>query len=85
MIIVIYLSAQPTANNVTILNEFNLANGNTVLILAEVLFVTEAVVSRLHQVCFFNDLKYRNVMFVSILARESSLKYRFLGFAFFFC
>lgn len=53
MIIVIYLSAQPTANNVTILNEFNLANGNTVLILAEVLFVTEAVVSRLHQVCFF--------------------------------
>lgn len=42
--------AQTTANNVTILNESILPNGNTVLILGEVLFVTEAVVSKLHQV-----------------------------------
>lgn len=43
------LPAQPTANNVTILNDFILPNGNTVFILAEILFVTEAVVSKLHQ------------------------------------
>jgi len=38
-----------TANNVTILNGFVLPNGNTVFTLAEILFVTEAVVSKLHQ------------------------------------
>lgn len=36
-------------NNVNILNGFVLPNGNTVFTLSEVLFVTEAVVSKLHQ------------------------------------
>lgn len=39
-------------NNVTILSDFTLPNGNEVFIISEVLFVSEAVVSRLHQVIF---------------------------------
>lgn len=40
----------PTVNNVSILANFNLPNGNEVFLISEVLFMSEAVVSRLHQV-----------------------------------
>uniref|UniRef100_A0AAG5DDP6 FAS1 domain-containing protein n=1 Tax=Anopheles atroparvus TaxID=41427 RepID=A0AAG5DDP6_ANOAO len=40
----------PNVNNVTILSDYTLSNGIEVFILSEVLFVSEAVVSRLHQV-----------------------------------
>ncbi|KAH8249000.1 hypothetical protein KR032_005011 [Drosophila birchii] len=40
----------PTVNNVSIMSDYNLSNGNQVFIISEVLFVTEAVVSKLHQV-----------------------------------
>ncbi|SPP79988.1 Hypothetical predicted protein [Drosophila guanche] len=39
----------PTVNNVSIMSDFTLSNGNQVFIISEVLFVTEAVVSKLHQ------------------------------------
>uniref|UniRef100_A0A1B0CV68 Putative rap1-gtpase-activating protein rap1gap n=1 Tax=Lutzomyia longipalpis TaxID=7200 RepID=A0A1B0CV68_LUTLO len=39
----------PTINNVTILSDFSLVNGNQVFLISEVLFVSEAIVSRLHQ------------------------------------
>uniref|UniRef100_A0AAG5D0W5 FAS1 domain-containing protein n=1 Tax=Anopheles atroparvus TaxID=41427 RepID=A0AAG5D0W5_ANOAO len=39
----------PNVNNVTILSDYTLSNGIEVFILSEVLFVSEAVVSRLHQ------------------------------------
>ncbi|KAH8281613.1 hypothetical protein KR054_001771 [Drosophila jambulina] len=39
----------PTVNNVSIMSDYNLSNGNQVFIISEVLFVTEAVVSKLHQ------------------------------------
>uniref|UniRef100_A0A1A9VH77 FAS1 domain-containing protein n=1 Tax=Glossina austeni TaxID=7395 RepID=A0A1A9VH77_GLOAU len=39
----------PTVNNVSIMSEYTLSNGNQVFIIAEVLFVSEAVVSKLHQ------------------------------------
>lgn len=42
----------PTVNNVSILANFNLPNGNEVFLISEVLFMSEAVVSRLHQVSF---------------------------------
>jgi len=42
--------ATPTVNNVSIMSDYNLSNGNQVFIISEVLFVTEAVVSKLHQV-----------------------------------
>lgn len=42
-------AASPTVNNVTILADFTLPNGNEVFLISEVLFVSEAVVSKLHQ------------------------------------
>ncbi|XP_059617960.1 uncharacterized protein LOC132262650 [Phlebotomus argentipes] len=39
----------PNINNVTILSDHSLANGNQVFLISEVLFVSEAIVSRLHQ------------------------------------
>lgn len=42
----------PNVNNVTILSDFTLPNGNEVFLISEVLFVSEAVVSRLHSVSF---------------------------------
>lgn len=36
-------------NNVTILSDFTLPNGVEVFLISEVLFVSEAVVSKLHQ------------------------------------
>ncbi|GAB0093513.1 uncharacterized protein DMENIID0001_086630 [Sergentomyia squamirostris] len=47
---VIFKSAPtPNINNVTILSDFALGNGNQVFLISEVLFVSEAIVSRLHQ------------------------------------
>lgn len=43
-------------NNVSILTNFTLPNGNEVLLISEVLFVSEAVVSRLHQVRYFKHI-----------------------------
>lgn len=42
--------ATPSVNNVSILTDFTLPNGNEVFLISEVLFVSEQVVSRLHQV-----------------------------------
>lgn len=42
--------AFPNVNNVSILADYTLSNGNQVFIISEVLFVSEAVVSKLHQV-----------------------------------
>lgn len=42
--------AAPTVNNVSILTDYTLPNGNEVFLISEVLFVSEAVVSKLHQV-----------------------------------
>ncbi|XP_055712868.1 uncharacterized protein LOC129807546 [Phlebotomus papatasi] len=39
----------PNINNVTILSDHSLSNGNQVFLISEVLFVSEAIVSRLHQ------------------------------------
>ncbi|XP_055376578.1 uncharacterized protein LOC129608849 [Condylostylus longicornis] len=39
----------PSVNNVTILSDYTLPNGNQIFIISEVLFVSEAVVSKLHQ------------------------------------
>ncbi|XP_023302703.2 uncharacterized protein LOC111684736 [Lucilia cuprina] len=39
----------PSVNNVSIMSDYTLSNGNQVFIIAEVLFVSEAVVSKLHQ------------------------------------
>ncbi|XP_037957163.1 uncharacterized protein LOC119687063 [Teleopsis dalmanni] len=39
----------PTVNNVSIMSDYTLYNGNQVFIISEVLFVSEAVVSKLHQ------------------------------------
>ncbi|TDG43912.1 hypothetical protein AWZ03_009662 [Drosophila navojoa] len=39
----------PTVNNVSIMSDYTLSNGNQVFIISEVLFVSEAVVSKLHQ------------------------------------
>ncbi|XP_053694374.1 uncharacterized protein LOC128742157 [Sabethes cyaneus] len=39
----------PTVNNVSILYDYTLSNGVEVFVISEVLFVSEAVVSRLHQ------------------------------------
>ncbi|XP_013104316.1 uncharacterized protein LOC106084900 [Stomoxys calcitrans] len=39
----------PTVNNVSIMSDYTLSNGNQVFIITEVLFVSEAVVSKLHQ------------------------------------
>ncbi|EDW77272.1 uncharacterized protein Dwil_GK18175 [Drosophila willistoni] len=39
----------PTVNNVSIMADYTLINGNQVFIISEVLFVSEAVVSKLHQ------------------------------------
>ena len=43
----------PTVNNVTITADYTLPDGSQVLLISEVLFVSEAVVSRLHQVDSF--------------------------------
>lgn len=40
----------PNVNNATILSDFTLPNGNEIFLISEVLFVSEAVVSRLHSV-----------------------------------
>lgn len=45
-----FSAASPSVNNVSILTDFTLPNGNEVFLISEVLFVSEAVVSRLHQV-----------------------------------
>lgn len=42
--------AMPSVNNVSILADYTLPNGNEVFLISEVLFVSEAIVSRLHQV-----------------------------------
>ncbi|XP_031629515.1 uncharacterized protein LOC116344847 [Contarinia nasturtii] len=42
-------SPLPTVNNVTITADYTLPDGSQVLLISEVLFVSEAVVSRLHQ------------------------------------
>lgn len=48
--------------NVSILANFNLPNGNEVFLISEVLFMSEAVVSRLHQVReMFVTIKYYSV------------------------
>ncbi|XP_018789623.1 PREDICTED: uncharacterized protein LOC108969392 isoform X2 [Bactrocera latifrons] len=39
----------PTVNNVSIMSDYALVNGNQVFLISEVLFVSEAVVSKLHQ------------------------------------
>ncbi|XP_055916898.1 uncharacterized protein LOC129949455 [Eupeodes corollae] len=39
----------PSINNVSIMADYTLSNGNQVFIISEVLFVSEAVVSKLHQ------------------------------------
>lgn len=41
--------ATPNVNNVSILSDYTLPNGCEVFFISEVLFVSEAVVSRLHQ------------------------------------
>lgn len=43
------LPATPNVNNVSIISDHTLPNGNEIFIISEVLFVSEAVVSRLHQ------------------------------------
>ncbi|XP_053673066.1 uncharacterized protein LOC128723361 [Anopheles nili] len=47
--IVLTNKPSPNVNNVSILSDYTLSNGIEVFILSEVLFVSEAVVSRLHQ------------------------------------
>lgn len=47
------VAASPAVNNVTITADYTLPDGSQVLLISEVLFVSEAVVSRLHQVSFF--------------------------------
>lgn len=47
-----FIAASPTVNNVTITADYTLPDGSQVLLISEVLFVSEAVVSRLHQVLF---------------------------------
>lgn len=44
--------ASPTVNNVTITGDYTLPDGSQVLLVSEVLFVSESVVSRLHHVRF---------------------------------
>lgn len=48
-----FIAASPTVNNVTITADYTLPDGSQVLLISEVLFVSEAVVSRLHQVLFY--------------------------------
>lgn len=43
-------------NNVSITAEYSLSDGTQVFLLSEVLFVSEAIVSRLHQVRFLLEL-----------------------------
>lgn len=43
-------TASPSVNNVSITADYTLPDGSQVLLISEVLFVSEAVVSRLHQV-----------------------------------
>lgn len=45
-----FLLASPSVNNVTITGDYTLPDGSQVLLVSEVLFVSESVVSRLHQV-----------------------------------
>ncbi|ETN59663.1 hypothetical protein AND_008736 [Anopheles darlingi] len=47
--VVLKSKPSPNANNVTILSAYTLSNGIEVFILSEVLFVSESIVSRLHQ------------------------------------
>lgn len=44
--------ASPTVNNVSITADYSLSDGSQVFTISEVLFVTEAIVSKLHQVKF---------------------------------
>lgn len=44
------ITAVPSVNNVSIIADYTLPNGNEVFVISEVLFVSEAIVSRLHQV-----------------------------------
>lgn len=63
--------ASPTVNNVTITGDYTLPDGSQVLLVSEVLFVSESVVSRLHHVrfrshsgvilCFRHFLNKKNV------------------------
>lgn len=50
------LSASPTVNNVSITADYSLADGTQVFTISEVLFVSEAIVSKLHQVKFIDIL-----------------------------
>lgn len=43
------LTATPSVNNVSILYNATLSNGNEILVLSEVLFMSESIVSKLHQ------------------------------------
>lgn len=47
--------ASPSVNNVTITSDHTLPDGSQVFLISEVLFVSEAVVSRLHQVNFHSN------------------------------
>lgn len=47
---VLLILASPSVNNVSITADYTLPDGSQVLLISEVLFVSEAVVSRLHQV-----------------------------------
>ncbi|XP_058122735.1 uncharacterized protein LOC131293659 [Anopheles ziemanni] len=47
--VVLKSKPSPNVNNVSILSDYTLSNGIEVYILSEVLFVSEAIVSRLHQ------------------------------------
>lgn len=58
-----FFLASAIVNNVTIFGDYTLSNGNVVFLISEVLFVTEATVSRLHQV-----IKYT----IYIILRENS-------------
>lgn len=49
--------ASPNVNNVSVISDYTLSNGIEIFVISEVLFVSEAVVSRLHQV--FNDIEMR--------------------------
>lgn len=44
--------ATPTVNNVSITADYSLSDGSQIFIISEVLFVSEAIVSKLHQVKF---------------------------------
>lgn len=42
-------SASPSVNNVSILSNATLSNGNDIFVVSEVLFMSESIVSKLHQ------------------------------------